>query len=153
MTKIAESSFAAANFSSPGLRQKARETSRLANGARENPDIKREALLRSYRQIGRPDLLDCTCRWGSGAEKSKVRIQATTPQFPLRKEHKDKAVILPTLALYWADGKRTLAEIIELVELESGERAEELLLAHFELLEKMVLVELHEQAISSTALA
>lgn len=62
----------------------------------------------------------------------------------LRKEYKEKASILPTLALYWADGRRTLAEIIELVELESGERAGDLLIEHFELLEKMGLVELRE---------
>ena len=62
--------------------------------------------------------------------------------FRLRKEHKEKASILPALALYWADGRRTLREIIDLVELESGERAGELLVRHFELLEKMELVEL-----------
>jgi len=62
--------------------------------------------------------------------------------FRLRKEHKGKAAILPALALFWADGKRTLGEIIDLVELESGERAGELLIKHFELLEKMELVEL-----------
>lgn len=60
----------------------------------------------------------------------------------LRKELKDRPSILPTLALYWADGKRTLAEIGELVELESGEQVGELLLEHFQLLEKMGLVEL-----------
>jgi len=62
----------------------------------------------------------------------------------LRKEHKERAAILPTLALYWADGKRTLGEIIELVELESGERAGDLLVEHFELWEKMGLVALRE---------
>lgn len=60
----------------------------------------------------------------------------------LRKDFKDKPRILPTLALYWADGKRTLAEIIDLVELETGERAGEWLVRHFELLEKMGLIEL-----------
>ncbi len=64
--------------------------------------------------------------------------------FRLGKEFKDRSPILPTLALYWADGKRTLAEIIDLVELESGQRAEEFLVKHFELLEKMGLVELRE---------
>ena len=62
--------------------------------------------------------------------------------FRLRKEHKERASILPALALYWADGKRSLGEIIDLVELESGERAGELLVKHFELLQKMELIEL-----------
>ncbi|MGQ9477448.1 MAG: DUF4910 domain-containing protein [Candidatus Bipolaricaulia bacterium] len=59
----------------------------------------------------------------------------------LRKDFKDKPGILPTLALYWADGRRSLAEIIDLVELESSERAGEWLVRHFELLEKMGLIE------------
>ncbi|MCR4404090.1 MAG: DUF4910 domain-containing protein [Candidatus Acetothermia bacterium] len=60
----------------------------------------------------------------------------------LAKESKERPSILPTLALYWADGTRTLGEIAALVELESGERAEQLLAQHFRLLEKMGLVEL-----------
>jgi aminopeptidase YwaD len=63
----------------------------------------------------------------------------------LRKDFKDKPGILPILALYWADGKRTLAEIIELVELESGEQAGEWLVRHFELLEKMGLIVLNRR--------
>lgn len=62
--------------------------------------------------------------------------------YRLRKEHKEKASILPTLALYWANGKRTMAEIIDLVEMESGERVGELLVKYFELLAKMGLVEM-----------
>ncbi len=64
--------------------------------------------------------------------------------FRLGKGFKDRSAILPTLALYWADGKRTLAEIIDLVELESDEQVGEQLVKHFELLEKMGLVELRE---------
>jgi Domain of unknown function (DUF4910) len=44
---------------------------------------------------------------------------------------------LTTLALYWADGARSVLEIADLVELESGKRDLELLLAHFRLLEQL----------------
>lgn len=64
----------------------------------------------------------------------------------LRKDFKEKPGIIPTLALYWADGKRTLAEIIDLVELETGEQAGEWLVRHFELLERMGLINLKEPA-------
>lgn len=44
---------------------------------------------------------------------------------------------LTTLALFWADGARSTLEIADLVELESGQRDLELLLAYFRLLEKL----------------
>ena len=44
---------------------------------------------------------------------------------------------LTALALYWADGARSLLEIADLVELESGKRDMELLLTYFRLLEKL----------------
>ncbi|MBN1137356.1 MAG: DUF4910 domain-containing protein [Anaerolineae bacterium] len=46
------------------------------------------------------------------------------------------------LALYWADGKRSVLEIADLVELEAGERDVELLLTYFELLAKLGFVAL-----------
>jgi aminopeptidase YwaD len=49
---------------------------------------------------------------------------------------------LTALALYWADGKRTLLEIADLVELETGLRDVELLLTYFSLLEKLRFVSL-----------
>jgi len=49
---------------------------------------------------------------------------------------------LITLALFWADGQRTLLEIADLVEMESGQRDLELLLAYFRLLEKLGFVSL-----------
>lgn len=48
------------------------------------------------------------------------------------------------LAEYWSDGERTLREIVDLVELESGQRRGAELLECFRLLEKMGLVELRE---------
>lgn len=44
---------------------------------------------------------------------------------------------LTTLALYWADGKRTVLEIADLVEMESGLRDTEILVAYFRLLERL----------------
>ncbi len=44
---------------------------------------------------------------------------------------------LTTLALYWADGARSVLEIADLVELESGQRDVELLLAYFQLLARL----------------
>ena len=46
------------------------------------------------------------------------------------------------LALYWADGQRSLLEIADLVELESGQRDIELLVACVRLLQKLGFVEL-----------
>lgn len=49
---------------------------------------------------------------------------------------------LTNLALFWANGQRSLLEIADAVELESGQRDLELLLAYFRLLEKLGFVEL-----------
>ncbi|MDO9065765.1 MAG: hypothetical protein Q7U96_01605, partial [Chloroflexota bacterium] len=56
------------------------------------------------------------------------------------REHAADARLLPTLALYWADGKRSLLEIMDAVEMESGQRSPELIFAYFELLRKLKLV-------------
>jgi aminopeptidase YwaD len=47
---------------------------------------------------------------------------------------------LTALALFWADGRRSVLEIADLVELETGQRDVELLLAYFRLLEELGLV-------------
>ncbi len=49
---------------------------------------------------------------------------------------------LTDLALYWADGQRSLLEIADLVEMESGQRDVELLMAYMRLLHKLGFVEL-----------
>ena len=49
---------------------------------------------------------------------------------------------LTELALYWADGKRSVLEIADLVEMEAGGRDVELLLAYFDLLAKLGFVRL-----------
>lgn len=50
--------------------------------------------------------------------------------------------VVPTLAVYWADGERTLLEIAERVEQEAGQRDVATLLQYFQLLSKMELVDL-----------
>ncbi len=47
---------------------------------------------------------------------------------------------LTTLALYWADGVRSVLDIVDLVEMESGQRDAELLLAYFQLLSRLELI-------------
>ncbi len=49
--------------------------------------------------------------------------------------------VLQTVAMYWADGKRTLAQIIECVELESGQRSAAMLTEFFRWMEKLGLVD------------
>jgi hypothetical protein len=46
------------------------------------------------------------------------------------------------VALYWADGRRTLAEILDLTELETGVRDAVGLLAYFQLLARLELIKL-----------
>jgi aminopeptidase YwaD len=54
----------------------------------------------------------------------------------LTEERKGVEHTLTTLALYWADGRRSVLDIVGLVEMEAGVRDVELLLAFFRLLEK-----------------
>ena len=56
------------------------------------------------------------------------------------KTHSQQLRLLPHLALFWCDGHRTLLEIIDAVELETGQRAAEVLVTYFELLRKLDLV-------------
>ena len=60
----------------------------------------------------------------------------------LSQEHKKGFFALPTLAVYWADGKRSLLEIADLIELETGQRDVELLVEYFQTLAKLNLIEL-----------
>ena len=60
----------------------------------------------------------------------------------MRKERKRVFYTLPTLATYWADGKRSLLEIADLIELETGQRDVELLVDYFRVLDKLGLVTL-----------
>jgi aminopeptidase YwaD len=62
--------------------------------------------------------------------------------FSLVKSRPSGGWTLPTLADYWADGRRTVLEIVDLVEMESGIRDAELIVKRFELLHKLGLVDL-----------
>ena len=64
-----------------------------------------------------------------------------TSWFKFMRSRKMLAYTISTLAEYWADGRRTALEIVELVELESGIRDPELIVTYFEILRKLNLVE------------
>jgi len=55
----------------------------------------------------------------------------------LTEKHKGTEHTLTILALYWADGERSVLEIVDLVEMEAGVRDVELVLTFFRLLEKL----------------
>lgn len=54
--------------------------------------------------------------------------------------HRATPEVLLDLAMYWADGKRTLLEIADMVELETGRRDVEYMVAYVRLLQEMDLV-------------
>jgi len=58
------------------------------------------------------------------------------------KEHPEATWVYQPLLLYWADGQRTLEEISDLIELETGKRATEMLVTFCRLWEHLGLVEL-----------
>lgn len=60
--------------------------------------------------------------------------------FELRTQYRAQFNVLTSLAEYWADGKRSLLAIIDLVELETGIRASELIVEYFRILEELSLV-------------
>jgi hypothetical protein len=62
--------------------------------------------------------------------------------YELNKSRKGSRHTILALAEYWADGRRTAKEIIDLIELETGVRDAELILGQFELLHKLELMEL-----------
>jgi hypothetical protein len=52
---------------------------------------------------------------------------------------------MPTIALFWADGQRTLADVIDCVELETGIRAPEYIARYFEIWERLGAIEWKRQ--------
>lgn len=62
-----------------------------------------------------------------------------------RTQYKAKFNVLTPLAEYWADGKRSLLEIIDLVELETRIRASELIVEYFRILAKIKLVSISKR--------
>ncbi len=65
--------------------------------------------------------------------------------YQLVKEKKDLLFNLLPSALYWADGKKNLLEIADLLELELGKRDVELMVKYFQLLGKLKLARLREK--------
>jgi aminopeptidase YwaD len=74
----------------------------------------------------------------SAAEREEVRAW--------QKEHRVMYHAIATVANYWVDGKRTVAEIADLVELETGKRDVQVLLLHFKLLARLELMSLRTVA-------
>jgi len=60
------------------------------------------------------------------------------------KEHQRAYHAASVLANYWVDGKRTVADIADLVEMETGQRNVELLVKHFDLLGELGLMTLQD---------
>jgi aminopeptidase YwaD len=63
-----------------------------------------------------------------------------------QKEQRKVYGAMATVANYWADGKRTVAEIADLVELETGKRDLGLLVRHYKLLARLELMSLRTTA-------
>lgn len=77
----------------------------------------------------------------------KRRIKTLTEEeaerwYKLNKDLGNKQHLLPVLALYWADGHRSIGEIAKLIELETGISVREFLKEFFRFLEKTGFVEL-----------
>lgn len=64
-----------------------------------------------------------------------------------QKEHRAVYYGMATVANYWVDGKRTAAEIADLVELETGKRNMQLLVRHFKLLARLELMSIQTVAV------
>ena len=62
--------------------------------------------------------------------------------YELNQRRKGSRHTILALAEYWADGRRTAKEIIDLIELETGVRDAELIIGLYELLNKLELMEL-----------
>lgn len=68
--------------------------------------------------------------------------QELTQRFrDLEKTHQELPRILPTLALYWADGKRTVAEIVNQVHLETEIHAPKYITGYFEILAELGMID------------
>ncbi|MEM4724932.1 MAG: hypothetical protein QXP01_07965, partial [Candidatus Hadarchaeum sp.] len=77
-----------------------------------------------------------------GAHLHKLTPQEKEEVYTWMKEHRRQYYGMSTVANYWADGKRTVAEIADLVELETGQRNVQLLVKHFALLARLGLMAL-----------
>ena len=76
------------------------------------------------------------------AAMSELSLEERVAVRKLVQSRKAGGRTLPTLAGYWADGRRSALEIVDLVEMEFGIRDAELVVKYFELLHKVGLVDL-----------
>jgi hypothetical protein len=74
--------------------------------------------------------------------RHKLTVQEKEELHAWQKEHHRLYRVLGVVANYWVDGKRTVADIADLVELETGQRNVELLVKHFNLMGRVGLVNL-----------
>jgi len=72
----------------------------------------------------------------------KLTMQERDETYAWQKEHDRLYRALSTVANYWVDGKRTVADIADLAELETGQRNVQLLVKHFTLLDRLGLMDL-----------
>lgn len=76
-------------------------------------------------------------------ELRALPLEEQSAWFELQKSRQIGGWTLPVLAEYWADGRRGAAEIVDLIEMETGIRDPELIVRWFELLAKVGLMELN----------
>ena len=81
-----------------------------------------------------------------GAHMHKLTPAEREETYTWQKEHRANYYGMATVANYWVDGKRTVAEIARLVELETGRCDVQLLLLHFRLLARLELMSLRTVA-------
>ena len=110
-----------------------------ADGMSEPPEEsdeweQRAAAMRPRRLYRGPGAVDATMHKLSPEDRAAWRKLVESRRVGGR--------TLPSLAEYWADGRRTALEIIELVEMESGIRDAELVVKRFDLLHRLGLLEL-----------
>ena len=74
--------------------------------------------------------------WGKLNKRDREKL------WQLLQRHKKTPDVFASLSWFWVDGRRSLAEIADLVELESGARDDELLERYYSFLEKVGLVKL-----------
>jgi len=138
-------------------------TSKVNRAAREEMERAREALQWYARDLGlkeipslppqEPDEWEqqavsmVPSRLFRGPVPIRSHVHKLTPQerdelHAWLKECGRAYGLLSTVASYWVDGERTLAEIVDLVELETGQRDVQMLVRHFDLLIKLGLMAL-----------
>lgn len=71
---------------------------------------------------------------------AELSFEARAAWQKVSEKRKAGAHTIPVLAEYWADGRRTALEIVDLIEMEAGIRDAELIVYYFKLLKQLSLV-------------